>query len=521
MDHGIFHWEDAEWRGVALSETVIYEIHTGVFTPEGTFDAVAPRIAQLKDLGITALELMPVIQFPGQRNWGYDGVYPFSVHGSYGGPHGLKRLVNACHREGVAVILDVVYNHLGPEGNYLGDFGPYFTDRYKTPWGEAINFDGRWSNGVRNFFIENALHWFRDYHLDALRVDAIHGITDTSARPFLQELAERVQEFSVNGGRPLFLIAESDLNDQRIIRPRETGGFGFHAQWCDDFHHALHTLLTEETSGYYQDFGSIADLATSMREGFVYSGRYSRYRGRDHGASAKDRPPEQFVVFTQNHDQVGNRMFGERLAGLVPFESLKLAAGALLLSPYIPLIFMGEEYGEGNPFFYFISHSDPDLVRAVREGRKEEFKAFAGSDEPPDPSLEETYLASGIEWEKRETGNNHVLLKLYRLLLRWRRELPCLARRERENLDAGVLEGDKILVLRRWSDQDHICAIFNFSRDEKPVRPLLEQGDWVRLLDSADECWGGPGTLLPERIAGCGTVTVRPSSFVLLHVLNP
>src|SRR4030066_1209493 len=319
---------------------IMYEIHVGTFTPEGTFDAVILRLDELSVLGINTIELMPVAQFPGERNWGYDGTYPFAVQNSYGGPEGLKILINECHKKGMAVILDVVYNHFGPEGNYLWDYGPYFTDRYKTPWGQAINYDDLYSNEVRNFFIENALHWFKNYHFDALRLDAIHGIFDFSAKAFLQELAEKVEEFSSSEGKKYYLIAESDLNDSRVIRPGNMGGYGIDAQWCDDFHHAVHTLLVHENKGYYVDFGETEHLVKSFREGFVYSGQYSEYRKRNHGNSSRDCPAEQFIVFTQNHDQVGNRMFGERLSNLVSFESLKLAAGAVLLSPYIPLLFM-------------------------------------------------------------------------------------------------------------------------------------------------------------------------------------
>ncbi len=376
---------------------IMYELHAGTFIPEGTFDAVIPGLDHLKDLGINATDIMPVAQFPGERNWGYDGVYPFAVQNSYGGPDGLKRIVNECHTKGIAVILDVIYNHLGPEGNYLRDYGPYFTDRYKTPWGQAINFDGPYSNEVRNFFIENALSWLKNYHIEGLRIDAIHGIYDMSAQPFLPELAERVEEFSQQEGRKFYLIAESDLNNSYALRPRDSGGSGLDALWCDDFHHALHTLLTGETDGYYVDFGKIGHLVKSFREGFVYSGQYSAFRKRNHGNSSADIPPDRFVVFSQNHDQTGNRLKGERLSSLVSFESLKLAAGVVLLSPYIPLIFMGEEYGETAPFLFFISHSDPELIKAVRQGRKDEFKTFNWKDEPPDPQDIETFMRSKLD----------------------------------------------------------------------------------------------------------------------------
>jgi maltooligosyltrehalose trehalohydrolase len=306
IDHNRFIWRDDAWKGMLLAEMIMYEIHVGTFTEDGTFDAAIKRLDDLKELGINAIEIMPVAQFPGERNWGYDGVYPFAVQGSYGGPDGLKRFVDACHRKGVAVILDVVYNHLGPEGNYLRDFGPYFTDRYKTPWGEAINFDGPFSNEVRNYFISNALHWFEIYHMDALRLDAIHGIYDMSAKHFLLELSQSVKDLSQRLGRKCHLIAESDLNDSRVARPEDEGGFGLDAIWCDDFHHSIHTLLTGEDGGYYMDFGKTGHIVKSLREGYVYSGEYSIFRKRNHGNSSADLPADSLIVFSQNHDQTGN-----------------------------------------------------------------------------------------------------------------------------------------------------------------------------------------------------------------------
>ncbi len=512
VDHKSFKWEDERWRGIPLSKMIIYELHVGTFTPEGTFDAVITRLPDIKDTGINVIEIMPVAQFPGNRNWGYDGTYPFAVQNSYGGPDGLKRLVNECHKMGMAVILDVVYNHLGPEGNYLWDFGPYFTDRYKTPWGMAINFDGAYSNEVRNFFIENALHWFRNYHVDGLRIDAIHGISDSSAKPFLQELAEKVKEFSSYEGRIYYLIAESDLNDSKVIKPKEVGGFGFDAQWCDDFHHALHTLVTGERNGYYIDFGSIDHLKKSFKEGFVYSGQYSEYRKRNHGNSSKERPSSQFIVFSQNHDQIGNRMFGERLSNLVSFESLKLIAATVLLSPYIPLLFMGEEYGEDVPFLYFVSHSDKDLIEAVRRGRKEEFKAFEWKGEPPDPQSVETFMNSKINWEKRNKGKHNVLLNFYKSLIRLRKEIPALSNLDRESLDVYGFGEDKLLLISRWKEESHIFMMLNFEKYDRKIKFHLPEGIWEKILDSSDSIWNGPGTILPERIIKHSEITIRAQS---------
>lgn len=515
IDHSLFKWDDGEWRGIPLSEMIMYEIHVGTFTQEGTFDAAIRMIPYLKDLGVNALEIMPVAQFPGERNWGYDGAHPFAVQNSYGGSQGLKRLVNECHKAGIAVILDVVYNHLGPEGNYIWDFAPYFTDKYKTPWGWAVNYDDAYSDDVRNYFMENALHWLENYHIDALRLDAVHGITDMSARPFLMELAERVKEFSDRSGRRFYLIAESDLNDSRIVRPRELGGLGFDAQWNDDFHHALHTLLTGERSGYYEDFGSVEQMAKASREGFVYSGEYSRYRKRRHGSSTKDRPARQFVVFSQNHDQVGNRMLGERMSKLVSFEALKLAAGMVLLSPNIPMLFMGEEYGETAPFQYFVSHSDEDIIEAVRRGRREEFASFEWQGEVPDPQSEGTFLMSKLDWKKIESGRHKVMLDFYRRLIRLRRETPALSVLDKGSIDVCGLEAGKLLFMRRWAGESHIFCVFNFKDKETETKPSFSQGIWGKLFDSSETSWNGPGSILPGEIRGDKPIRVRGYSFAV------
>ncbi len=515
VDHHAFTWEDENWRGRDLAEWIIYELHPGTFTPEGTFAAIIPRLETLKEVGVNAIELMPIAQFPGERNWGYDGVYPFAAQNSYGGPQALKQFVNACHQQEIAVILDVVYNHLGPEGNYLRDFGPYFTDKYKTPWGAALNFDGPNSDAVRNFFIENALHWFRHYHLDGLRLDAVHAIFDMSAKPFLRELAEKVETFSSKAGRKFHLIAESNLNDAKIIKPAELGGFGMDAQWCDDFHHSLRTLITGDLQGYYADFGKIRHLAKSLREGFVYSGQHSKYRRRRHGNSSKDRPAQQFVVFAQNHDQVGNRMQGERLSQLVSFEALKLAAGAVVLSPYIPLLFMGEEYGEESPFLYFVSHSDANLIEAVRKGRREEFKAFDWQGEPPDPQSVETFLSSKLKWDERREGEHGVLLNFYQALIKLRQDIPALSNLDKDALEVSGLEPNKIVVMRRWKDESEIFHLYNFNREDVKIAASFYKGVWKKIFDSGEEKWNGPGALLPEKIYPDKEITLRGFSFAI------
>jgi maltooligosyltrehalose trehalohydrolase len=501
-----YDWKDISWKGIDLKDYVIYEVHVGTYTAQGNFAAIIPRLSDLIDLGITAIELMPVAQFPGERNWGYDGAYPFAVQKSYGGPQGLKDLVNACHGHGLAVILDVVYNHLGPEGNYLADFGPYFTDRYQTPWGKAVNFDGEQSDEVRNYFIANARHWIRDFHIDALRLDAVHAIMDLSPAPFLSQLAGEVKDEAACLGRRVHLFVESNLNDARLVRAPESGGMGLDALWSDDFHHSLHTLVTNESSGYYQDYGRIEHLAKALGEGFTYTGEYSAFRRRRHGNSAADIPGASFVVFSQNHDQIGNRCQGNRLSTLVSFETLKLLAGMVILSPYLPLFFMGEEYGEKAPFPYFISHGDPDLVQAVRAGRIAEFAAFHHGAIPPDPQDEATYLSARLDYATNTQGR-HVLRRFYRTLLKLRREVPALSCLDKHSLTIESLEEIGILVFRRRAPSSEILAVFHFDPATSSTTIFPETGRWVKLVDSADVSWMGPGSVIPERIE-CRGATV-------------
>lgn len=519
VDHAAFSWDDKNWKGLSLQDYILYELHVGTFTPEGSFDAIVSRLDYLQELGVTAIELMPVAQFPGSRNWGYDGVYPYAVQNSYGGPDGLKRLVNACHLRGIAVVLDVVYNHLGPEGNYLWDFGPYFTNKYKTPWGDAINFDSPYSDQVRDYFVENALHWVRDYHIDALRIDAIHGIFDFSAKHFLQELGQSVHREAERSDRRIYVVPESDLNDVRVITPEALGGYGLDAQWNDDFHHCLHTLLTGEQIGYYQDFGKIEQLEKALCEGFVYSGEYSPFRKRRHGNSSKDRPARQFVVFSQNHDQTGNRMRGERLSRLVSFEAQKLAAAAVILSPNIPLLFMGEEYGETAPFLYFVSHGDQELIEAVRTGRKNEFKHFNWEGEPPDPQSEATFTRSKLDWTRQEHGNHRVLLQFYKTLLKLRRNIPALSDPDKVRLEVRRVGSTRTIAVRQWSrrDENHTLCLFNFEKNEVCTQIALPVGNWRRTLDSSDSTWSGPGTKVPDFVVSGDRVMLQGQSIALLQ----
>jgi maltooligosyltrehalose trehalohydrolase len=512
-----FPWEDECWFGLPLPDQIIYELHTGTFSAAGTFQGVIPYLDDLLDLGITSVELMPVAQFPGSRNWGYDGTYPFAVQNSYGGPSSLKTLVNACHCKGLAVIMDVVYNHLGPEGNYLWDYGPYFTDHYKTPWGSAVNFDGPFSDEVRCYFVENALYWVTEFHIDALRIDAVHAILDFSAQPFLEELGEAIHAQAEALNRRIQVIPESALNDTRIIRPRALGGFGLDAQWNDDFHHALRTILTGENQGYYQDFGRLRDLTKALREGYVYSGAHSAYRKRRHGNSSRSIPARRFVVFIQNHDQVGNRMLGERLSELASFEQLKLAAGAVLLSPFVPLLFMGEEYGERARFPYFISHTDAELVEAVQRGRREEFAAFGWEGEPPDPQAEVTFQQAKLDHSLKGRTGHRELRAFYRELIRLRRSMPALANLSKDEMEVLADEDRYLLAWRRWQDSDEAWAVFNFSEAVGTPAWNWPAGRWMKVLDSAEERWGGPGTSVPDLLdtESAGPLQIPPHAIVL------
>jgi maltooligosyltrehalose trehalohydrolase len=490
VDPGKFDWTDADWRGIPLEDHLFYELHVGTFTPEGTFDGAIERLGDLKALGITAIELMPVAQFPGSRNWGYDGVDLYAVQNSYGGPEGLRRLVDAAHRTGLAVVLDVVYNHLGHEGNYLRAFGPYFTQKYKSPWGDAINYDDRGCKEVRRFIVENALYWIDEFHIDAFRLDAIHGIFDFSAKHILQEIGEAVHRLGTALERSVYLFPESDLNDPRLIRSIERGGYGLDAQWNDDFHHALHTLLTGERQGYYADFGRLDQMGKAIRSGFVYSGNDSVFRGRPHGAPSDDLPGSRFIVFSQNHDQIGNRLRGDRLSTLVPFEALRLAAAVTLLSQSLPLLFMGEEYGETAPFLYFTHYGDPKLAEAVREGRKREFADFAWQGEPPDPQSKETFDRSRTDRLLSDQETHGSLLEFYRMLIAFRKSHPVFRDFDRGNLQLHNDERERVIGICRKSGAETLLFLFSFNPGTAgfllPSR-FLPVGKWSLVLDSLSE----------------------------------
>lgn len=487
VDPESFYWTDQKWKGIDLSGQIFYEVHVGTFTSEGTFAAIIKKVPYLKKLGITCLEIMPVARFPGERNWGYDGTGLYAVQPGYGGSQGLKELVNACHQNGIAVCLDVVYNHLGPEGNYLREFGPYFTGRYQVPWGEAVNFDGWDSDPVRLFFVENARYWIREFHIDALRLDAVHAIYDFSARHILEQINAAVEDEGRFWGRHTLVIAESDLNDARLISPVARGGYGLAGQWSDDFHHAVHALLTGERNGYYQDFGSLTDLAKAFAEGFVYDGRHSAFRHRRHGNKVKSLPPEKLVVAIQNHDQVGNRAFGDRFGTLLSFEAQKLAAALLLLSPNTPLLFMGEEYGEKAPFQYFIDHQDAELVRLVREGRQKEFASF-GWNNVPDPKSEDTFSASKLNWSSLEKAPHSLLLKLYQDLIKTRKRYFS---GQRKVIRTFTSDDGWFAVEYLIGKKDHAGVIFSFSKEEQILRVPFRSGKFLPVLFTQAVRYGG------------------------------
>jgi maltooligosyltrehalose trehalohydrolase len=528
-----FAWEDVFWKGLPLSDFIIYELHTGTFTREGRFESCIALLDYLKELGVTAIEIMPIGQFPGTRNWGYDGVYPFAPQNSYGGPVGLKKLVNACHLNGLAVVLDVVYNHFGPEGNYLRYYGSYFTDRYATPWGNAINFDGPHSDEVRRFFTDNALYWITEYHVDALRLDASDWILDFSPRHFLEEIAEVVRGQAAELGRKVFTMVESDRDDVRFLNPTEVGGYGLDVHWNDSFHHALHTVITGERHAYYQDFGTLEQLAKSMREGFVYSGEYSKYRKRSHGTSSKDIAPERLLVFAQNHDQVGNRPAADRLSLTLSLETLKLVAAVVLLSPYLPLLFMGEEYGEKAPFHFFTSHEDRVVIDGLKAGRAQ---LFGEVEETIDPQDELLFLDSKINPDRRNHGDHRALFGFYKELIRLRKQIPALCHLDKQRMEVTHFETEKVLSLRRWWAQDRgsqdlvsfdqvsfdqVFYAYNFNDADVGLHPVIPAGVWEKVLDSSAQEWGGQGGLSAGLIESSNdppVLALRPHSVLLYRM---
>ena len=501
-----FRWSDQGWSGIPLKDFIIYELHTGTFTREGTFESVIARLPYLRDLGITAIEIMPVAEVPGKSKLGIRRRQPLRSAVFIRRPTGLKKLVDACHQHGLAVVLDVVYNHLGPEGNYLPEFAPCFTDAHHTPWGKAINFDGPESDGVRRFFIDNALYWLTEYHVDALRLDAIHGIYDFGARHILDELSDAFQNQARSLQRQAWLIAESDLEDVRIINPRAAGGYALDAQWHDDFHHALYALLTGQREGFLMDFGAIADLSKSVTEGFVFDWKYSRYRRRHFGSSSKDRPGEQFVGFIQNHDQIANTSRGKRLSSLLSAGQQKLVAVLTVCSPFLPLLFMGEEYGETAPFLYFTSFDDPGLAAAVREGRKKEMGSHFSESEFADPQAPGTFERCKLDWSKTTVSPHAEILRLYRDLISLRKQHPSLANCRKDLTEVQFDEQAKWLVMKR-SDPSGRAALLvcNFSREAQSI-PVAACAHSRRLaLWTGDAIYGGSPESCPIDTLAAGS----------------
>ena len=489
VDPRRFVWTDQEFRGRDFADLVFYEVHVGTFTPAGTFEAIIPYLPALSDLGITALQLMPIAEFPGSRDWGYDGVDLFAPQSTYGGPRGLRRLVDACHARGVSVFLDVVYNHLGPEGNYLAEFGPYFTDRVTTPWGPAVNYDGEGSAGVRRHVVENGRVWVNEFHIDGFRLDAVHAIHDTSPVHILTEFAQAVREEAARSGRRVHLVAESHDNDRRLVLPVAQGGLGLDAVWSDDFHHALHQRLTGETLGYYGDFAGEQHLTRALAEGFAYQGEESTYWRRRRGTPSADLGGERFLIYLQNHDQVGNRPQGERLGALVPFEAAKLAAGLMLAAPAVPLLFMGEEYGDTATFQFFTSFLDPPVAEAVGRGRADDLSRFGWTRPVPDPNAPNTFVSSRLNHQLARATRHRALRDYYARWLALRRTHPALGARDKALARAACK--DSMLVLERAAQAGgEVRVVANLGSAPRDFTPSAK---WRLLLDSADAQFGGPG----------------------------
>ena len=499
-DHKAFSWTDRMWQGPPLTGAVIYEVHVGTFTKEGTFDAAIAKLQYLFELGVTHVELMPVAEFPGKFGWGYDGVELFAVRHEYGGPDAMKRFVDACHANGLGVLVDVVYNHFGPVGAYANKFGPYLTNRHRTPWGDAVNFEDSGSEEVRRFFCDNALMWMRDYHVDGLRMDAVHEFVDRSAVHFMEQLAAEVDILSATLGRRLLLVAESDLNDPRVVTPREAGGFGIDAQWSDDFHHALFTLLNlNESGGYYSDFGTFEDLGKSLTRAFVYDGKFSEYRNRRHGRAVEGLSAHHFMGFIQNHDQVGNRAKGDRLEQVIGRDLSKVAAGLVLTAPFIPMLFMGEEYAASTPFQYFADHEDPAMAKAVSEGRSREFAAFGWRpEEIPDPEKMETFERSKLEWDEVQQGEHGEMLDWYKRLIHLRRTSPSL--NDGDFLHVSVHSNEE----QRW-----------LTMDRGKIRVCLNLGSETREMENERGLSLVMGSRQDVRLEG-GKVMLPSSTLAIL-----
>ncbi|HPU00594.1 MAG TPA: malto-oligosyltrehalose trehalohydrolase [Bacillota bacterium] len=521
VDHEAYRWEDAEWRGIEWEKAVIYELHPGTFSERGTFDGIVEKLDYLLELGVNTVELMPLSQTPGRWNWGYDGVNLFSVNHNYGRPEELKYLVNCCHRRGLAVILDIVFNHFGPEGSYLGKFGPYFTDKYKTPWGAAVNFDDEGCAAARRMVLDSVRHWIERYHFDGLRLDAVHAIFDCSRPHILEEIAATARELEKKLGRRIVIIAETDANDVRLIKPPGEGGYGIDAQWMDDFHHAVHTALTGEDKGYYQDYGRIEDLE-KVYKNYLYTGEYSRFWKKRRGSDAAAASGSRFVVAIQTHDQVGNRAWGERLSQLVEFPYLKAAAGLLFMAPYIPMLFMGEEYAEENPFLFFTDYQDPALKKAVAEGRREEFASFGWQD-IPNPQDESTFFRSKLTPRHKWRRHQEQMFCYYRDLIALRREHPVLMVPDKEGTEVKVDPELRLVRISRRAADCILTALANLGRETisaaQPPGKEIFNSEEARYggREKAEVGGGGAAKSSGKAAAKAGELTLLPGQFVIFE----
>jgi maltooligosyltrehalose trehalohydrolase len=516
VDAAGFEWNDSRWPGLTLDDLVLYELHVGTFTAAGTFAGAAERLAYLRDLGVTAIEIMPVADFPGERNWGYDGVALFAPSRAYGRPDDLRRLVDAAHRLGLGIVLDVVYNHLGPDGAYVGAYCPhYFSKGKPTPWGAALNLDGPHSQGVREFLIENALHWVNEYHLDGLRLDATHALRDDGTRHLLAEMRARLHAATP---RRLVLIAEDGRNLRRLVQPEAEGGYGLDAQWADDFHHQLRRILAGDSEGYYQDYdGSLPDLARTVREGWLYQGEPSAYHGQPWGEVPAGLPPRRFVFYAQNHDQVGNRAHGERLHHQVEPAVWRAASVLLLTAPEVPLLFMGQEWAAPSPFLFFTDHREP-LGARVGEGRRQEYAGFAAFSSPaareriPDPQDPETFRASRLDWSRLEEPPHATTRRLYRALLRLRREEPLLRSASGDGFDARAL-GEEGLVFERFGESTRVLVVVRLKGRGPLAAPAPAGEPWEVLLTTEDE--GFCPDPQPIGVDAAGARFPRPGAVIL------
>ncbi len=514
VDHENHRWQDNQWRGRVIDELVIMEIHVGTFSSAGTFAGIAEKLDYLLELGVNAIELMPVAQTPGRWNWGYDGVNLFSINHNYGTPYDLKHLVDRCHKKNLAVILDVVYNHFGPEGNYLPVYGPYFTGKHETPWGKAVNFDDLYNEYIRKMVLDNVRYWLEVYRFDGLRLDAVHAIKDDSPIHILQELSLVAKNTANKQNREKFIIAESDENNARLITPLNQGGLGIDAQWMDDFHHCIHTALTGEREGYYIDYGHIKDLE-KVYNNYLYTGEYSKYWGQTRGTNGSARPGRQFLVSIQNHDQVGNRAKGDRLSTLVEFPYLKVAAGLMFFSAYLPMLFMGEEYGEENPFLFFTDYQDPNLQKAVSQGRKKEFAAFTWED-VPDPQDPQTFYKSKLTSRSRWEGRQQKLFNYYRDLISLRTSHPVLKNLDKDNLQAEVDENSRVVKITRWDRDMKLTGLFNLGTADVIIKDAPDK----EIFNSLCPSYGGEN-VAKDGILLKGQVIIWESAADSLKVKPP